>query len=139
MQIYWWKITDYILSLQDDLEIHYSFESKATGARFIVDHILMTPSLFDLFYFDFMQTYDVRHDGDNLSDHSVIYTVLNLDMKNSTCTGDTGVTAQINPSDWTIPGYSLDYTLGIIWELPDYTPGYTLGALILASQNGHMM
>ena len=70
-----------ILSLQDDLEIHYSFESKATGARFIVDHILMTPSLFDLFYFDFMQTYDVRHDGDNLSDHSVIYTVLNLDMK----------------------------------------------------------
>ena len=29
----------------------------------------------------------------------------------------TGVTAQINPPDWTIPGYSLDYT-----------PGYTLGA-----------
>ena len=39
-----------------------------------------------------------------------------------------GVTAQINPPDWTIPGYSLDYTLGIVWELPDYTPGYTLGA-----------
>ena len=32
-----------------------------------------------------------------------------------------GVTAQINPPDWTIPGYSLDYTLGIVWELPDYT------------------
>ena len=30
-----------------------------------------------------------------------------------------GVTAQITPPDWTIPGYSLDYTLGIVWELPD--------------------
>ena len=37
----------------------------------------MTPNLFD-----FMQTYDVRHDGDNMSDHSVIYTALNLDMNN---------------------------------------------------------
>ena len=35
----------------------------------------------------------------------------------------TGVTFQINPPDWTIPGYSLDYTLGIVWELSDYTPG----------------
>ena len=40
---------------------------------------------------------------------------------------NTGVTAQITPPDWTIPGYSLDYTLGIVWELPDYTPGYSLG------------
>ena len=42
----------------------------------------------------------------------------------------TGVTAQKNPPppDWTIPGYSLNYALGIVWELPDYTPGYTLGA-----------
>ena len=46
---------------------------------------LMTPNLFD-----FIQTYDVRNDGDNMSDHSVIYTVLNLDMKNEKCTGDTG-------------------------------------------------
>ena len=26
-----------------------------------------------------------------------------------------GVTAQINPPDWTIPVYSLVYTLGIVW------------------------
>ena len=39
----------------------------------------------------------------------------------------TGVTAQIPPY-WTVPGYSLDYTLGIIWELPDYNPVYTVGA-----------
>ena len=41
-----------------------------------------------------------------------------------------GVTAQITPPppDWTIPGYNLDYTLGIVWELPDYTPRYNLGA-----------
>ena len=81
-----------IPSLQDDFEIDYSFESKATGARSIVDHILMTPNLFD-----FMQTYDVRHDGDNMSDHSVIYTVLNLDMKNTTCTGDTGSADTADP------------------------------------------
>ena len=31
------------------------------------------------------------------------------------------ITAQITSPDWTIPGYSLDYTLGIVWELPDYT------------------
>ena len=41
---------------------------------------------------------------------------------------NTGVTAQNNPPDWTIPGYNLDYTLGIVCELPDYTPGYTVGA-----------
>ena len=29
---------------------------------------------------------------------------------------------QMNPPDWTIPGYSLDYALGILWELPEYTP-----------------
>ena len=39
-----------------------------------------------------------------------------------------GVTAQISPPDWTIPGYSLEYTLGIVWKLPDYNPGYTLSA-----------
>ena len=26
------------------------------------------------------------------------------------------------PPDWTIPGYNLDYTLGIVWEIPEYTP-----------------
>ena len=52
----------------------------------------MTPNLFD-----FMQTYDVRHDEDNMSDHSVIYTVLNLDMKNTTCTGDTGSADTADP------------------------------------------
>ena len=40
----------------------------------------------------------------------------------------TPVTAQINPLDWTVLGYSLAYTLGILWELPDYTPGYILRA-----------
>ena len=31
--------------------------------------------------FDFMQTYNVRHDGDNMFEHSVKYAVLNLDIK----------------------------------------------------------
>ena len=36
-----------IPSLQDDFKIDFSFESKATGARSNVDHILMTSNLFD--------------------------------------------------------------------------------------------
>ena len=52
----------------------------------------MTPNLFD-----FMQTYDVRHDGDNMSDHSIIYTVFNIDMENTTSTGDTGSADTADP------------------------------------------
>ena len=43
----------------------YSFESKASGSRSLLDHFVVSDTLFKLLY-----KADVLHSGENLSDHS---------------------------------------------------------------------
>lgn len=51
----------------------YTFESKASGARSIVDHFLFSQTMHHS-----IQQYFVSHDGDNLSDHSLLSAQLDV-------------------------------------------------------------
>ncbi len=54
-----------------DKNVDYTYESKMNGDRSLIDHFLVTDNLFNN-----MKRYEVVHDGDNLSDHSVLCMVL---------------------------------------------------------------
>lgn len=47
--------------------VDYTFESKANGERSLIDHFVMSDNVFES-----MNMYKVIHEGDNLSDHSVL-------------------------------------------------------------------
>ena len=47
--------------------IDYTFESKINGARSLLDHIIVSENMYDL-----VSNVCVKHDGDNLSDHSPV-------------------------------------------------------------------
>lgn len=53
----------------------YTFESKANHCRSVLDHILFSSSLVN-----YVTKYAVHHDGDNLSDHSLLVAELNEHM-----------------------------------------------------------
>ena len=48
-------------------KVDYTYESKVSGERSTLDHFLISENLFDL-----VAHYTVKHDGDNLSDHSPV-------------------------------------------------------------------
>ena len=59
--------------ISEKQQIDYTYESKASGARSVIDHFIVSQNILDLI--DYV---DVVHDGDNLSDHSVLNIKLSL-------------------------------------------------------------
>jgi hypothetical protein len=58
-----------------DSSINYTFESKINGSRSTLDHCIVSEDLFHQ-----VLQYSVRHEGDNLSDHSPVELVLAIPM-----------------------------------------------------------
>ena len=57
-------------------EVDYTYQSKINNERSIIDHFLLTDNLYNM-----ISEYKVVHDGDNLSDHSVLQMVLQLPVE----------------------------------------------------------
>ena len=55
--------------------IDYSYESKITGVRSLLDHFILTENLFRS-----IVSAEVYHNGDNLSDHDAISVCLNISV-----------------------------------------------------------
>ena len=56
--------------------VDYTFQSKINNIRSITDHFLLTDNLFNT-----VCEYNVLHEGDNLSDHSVISMPLQITVQ----------------------------------------------------------
>jgi exonuclease III len=70
-------LNEYICSVENKqgIDIDYTYESHCNGTKTKIDHIFVTENLEHN-----VVSYQVLHEGDNLSDHSPIIIELNLDM-----------------------------------------------------------
>ena len=57
-------------------DVDYTFQSKISNGRSIIDHFILTENLFKM-----ICEYKVMHDGDNLSDHRVIQMSLQIPVE----------------------------------------------------------
>jgi len=58
--------------------IDYTYESKSNGCKSYLDHFLVTDNVYTM-----LIDYFVRHDADNMSDHSIIVMEVGLDIEHS--------------------------------------------------------
>ena len=57
----------------DKSTVDYTYESKSNSVRSVLDHVIVSENLFNS-----VHTYDVIHDGCNLSDHSAVVASFNI-------------------------------------------------------------
>ena len=60
--------------------VDYTYESKITGDRSIIDHFIVTENLFE-----FIVLYESKHDGDNMSDHAIVSMVIDIPVTYYEC------------------------------------------------------
>ena len=59
--------------------VDFTFESKANGSRSVLDHFLVSSNICEC-----IDNYYVKHDGDNVSDHSPVCMSLNINYSRVT-------------------------------------------------------